>query len=107
MNAITPINLAIRQREEKNDRVEREYNDQYAARVDEALLNIENPERLREILDDKDLAKPLAHLMEAFEVCMQERRTLDPLSKFSPGMGMALRAMAEIQRQLCVWEMGE
>jgi hypothetical protein len=107
MNAITPINLAIRQREEENDRVEREYSDQYASRVDEALLNIEDPERLKAFLNDEALAKPLASLMEAFDVCAQERRVLDPLSKFSPAWGMALRAMAEIQRQLCVWEMGE
>jgi hypothetical protein len=107
MNGITPIHLAIRQREERNDRVEREYNDQYCARVDEALLNIEQPEKLKRILEDEALAKPLAQLMEAFDVCMQERRVLDPLYKFTPAWGTALRAMAELQRQLCVWEMGE
>jgi hypothetical protein len=107
MNAITPINLAIRQREEANDRAEREYSDQYSARLQEALLNIEQPEKLKRILEDEALAEPLAMLMEAFDVCLQERRVLDPLSKFTPAWGMALRAMSEIQRQLCVWEMGE
>lgn len=104
------VSIDLRRREQQEREAELEHQAAQPARIFEAQLAIRDPEALRKLLEDEELAGPLADLMERLDDLTREISMLEREHRVRPEQIVQIKdtasALAKIQRQLFVYAMG-
>lgn len=111
LNLPDRVSLDLRRYERQQHDAELEHRIDRPARVWEATEAVRDPEQLSKVLNDGELAAPLAELMTHFEALGYEISKLQSDHRIGDEALGAIKAsasaIAKIERQLVAWQLGD